>query len=100
MALRAGAAPGMIEATKQLRRVSGPSVPARAAGLVELEQHVAAETVGADCNSQGVSATLCTPGRHRSSFNRTELGTCSRESDTAHRPKETCGATTALASSL
>jgi putative transposase len=53
MALRWCAA-GMVEASKQFRRVNGhlhlPTLRA------ELERHAAAETVGADCNTQDVSA--------------------------------------------
>lgn len=53
MALRWCAA-GMLEASKQFRRVNGHlHLPALRA---ELERHVAAETVGADCNTQDVSA--------------------------------------------
>jgi putative transposase len=53
MALRWCAA-GMVEASKQFRRVNGHLH--LAALRVSLERHVAAETVGADCNTQGVSA--------------------------------------------
>ena len=53
MALRWCAA-GMVEASKQFRRVNGhlhlPTL------RTALEQHVGAETVGADCNTQTVSA--------------------------------------------
>jgi putative transposase len=53
MALRWCAA-GMVEASKQFRRVNGhlhlPSLRA------SLERHVAAETVGGDCNTHDVSA--------------------------------------------
>jgi len=53
MALRWCAA-GMVEASKQFRRVNGhlhlPNLRA------SLERHVAAEAVGADCNTQDVSA--------------------------------------------
>jgi putative transposase len=53
MALRWCAA-GMREASKQFRRVNGHlHLPAL---RVSLERHVAAETVGADCNTQDVSA--------------------------------------------
>jgi len=53
MALRWCAA-GMVEASKQFRRVNGHlHLPALRAAL---ERHVAAETVGADCNTQDVSA--------------------------------------------
>lgn len=53
MALRWCAA-GMVEASKQFRRVNGHlHLPALRTAL---ERHVAAETVGADCNTQGVSA--------------------------------------------
>jgi len=53
MALRWCAA-GMVEASKQFRRVNGHMhLPALRASL---ERHVAAETVGADCNTQDVSA--------------------------------------------
>jgi len=52
MALRWCAA-GMVEASKQFRRVNGHlHLPALRA---ELERHVATETVGADCNTQNVS---------------------------------------------
>jgi putative transposase len=53
MALRWCAA-GMVEASKQFRRVNGHLH--LAALRASLERHVAAETVGADCNTQGVSA--------------------------------------------
>jgi len=53
MALRWCAA-GLVEATKQFRRVNGHlHLPGLRASL---ERHVAAETVGADCNTQDVSA--------------------------------------------
>jgi len=53
MALRWCAA-GMIEASQQFRRVNGHlHLPALRA---ELERHVAAESVGANCNTQTVSA--------------------------------------------
>jgi len=53
MALRWCAA-GMVEASKQFRRVNGHMhLPALRAAL---EAHVAVETVGADCNTQDVSA--------------------------------------------
>ena len=53
MALRWCAA-GMVEASKQFRRVNGHlHLPALRA---ELERHVAAETVGPDCHTQDVSA--------------------------------------------
>jgi putative transposase len=53
MALRWCAA-GMVEASAQFRRVNGHlHLPALRAAL---EQHVAAGTVGADCNTQDVSA--------------------------------------------
>jgi transposase-like protein len=53
MALRWCAA-GMVEASKQFRRVNGHlHLPALREAL---ERHVAAETVGADCNTQTVSA--------------------------------------------
>lgn len=53
MALRWCAA-GMVEASKQFRRVNGHlHLPALRAAL---ERHVGAETVGTDCNTQGVSA--------------------------------------------
>ncbi len=53
MALRWCAA-GMVEASKQFRRVNGHlHLPVLRAAL---ERHVAAETVGADCNTQDVSA--------------------------------------------
>jgi putative transposase len=51
MALRWCAA-GMVEAASQFRRVNGHLPALRAA----LERHVAAQTVGADCNTQDVSA--------------------------------------------
>ncbi len=52
MALRWCAA-GMVEASKQFRRVNGHlHLPVLRAAL---EQHVGAETVGADCNTQDVS---------------------------------------------
>jgi transposase-like protein len=53
MALRWCAA-GMVEASKQFRRVNGHLH--LAALRVSLERHVAAETVGADCNTQDMSA--------------------------------------------
>jgi putative transposase len=53
MALRWCAA-GMVEASKQFRRVNGHLH--LAALRASLERHVAAQTVGADCNTQGVSA--------------------------------------------
>ncbi len=53
MALRWCAA-GMIEASKQFRRVNGHLH--LAALRTALEQHVGVETVGADCNTQDVSA--------------------------------------------
>jgi putative transposase len=53
MALRWCAA-GMVEASKQFRRVNGHLH--LAALRASLERHVAAETVGADCNTQRVSA--------------------------------------------
>jgi transposase-like protein len=53
MALRWCAA-GMVEASKQFRRVNGHLH--LAALRTSLERHVAAETVGADCNTQNVSA--------------------------------------------
>ena len=53
MALRWCAA-GMVEASKQFRRVNGHLH--LAALRASLEQHVAAETVGPDCNTQDVSA--------------------------------------------
>ncbi len=53
MALRWCAA-GMLEAGKQFRRVNGHLH--LAALRTSLERHVAAETVGADCNTQDVSA--------------------------------------------
>ena len=53
MALRWCAA-GMVEASKQFRRVNGHlHLPALRTAL---ERHVGAETVGADCNTQDVSA--------------------------------------------
>jgi transposase-like protein len=53
MALRWCAA-GMVEASKQFRRVNGHlHLPTLRASL---ERHVAAEAVGADCNTQDVSA--------------------------------------------
>jgi len=53
MALRWCAA-GMVEASKQFRRVNGHlHLPTLRAAL---ERHVAAETVGANCNTQDVSA--------------------------------------------
>jgi transposase-like protein len=53
MALRWCAA-GMVEASKQFRRVNGHlHLPALRASL---ERHVAAETVGANCNTQDMSA--------------------------------------------
>ena len=53
MALRWCAA-GMVEATKQFRRVNGHLHLATL--RTTLERHIAAETVGADCNTQDVSA--------------------------------------------
>ena len=53
MALRWCAA-GMVEASSQFRRVNGHLH--LAALRASLERHVAAETVGADCNTQDVSA--------------------------------------------
>jgi putative transposase len=53
MALRWCAA-GMVEASKQFRRVNGHLH--LAALRVSLERHVAAETVAANCNTQGMSA--------------------------------------------
>jgi putative transposase len=53
MALRWCAA-GMVEASKQFRRVNGHLH--LTALRASLERHVAAQTVGADCNTQGVSA--------------------------------------------
>jgi putative transposase len=54
MALRWYAA-GMVEASSQFRRVNGHlHLPALRTAL---ERHVAAATVGADCNTQDVSAT-------------------------------------------
>jgi putative transposase len=53
MALRWCAA-GMLEASKQFRRVNGHLH--LAALRVSLERHVAAETVAANCNTQGMSA--------------------------------------------
>jgi putative transposase len=53
MALRWCAA-GMVEATKQFRRVNGHlHLPAL---RTSLEQHVAARSVGTNCNTQTVSA--------------------------------------------
>ncbi len=53
MALRWCAA-GMLEASKQFRRVNGHlHLPAL---RIALEQHAGAETVGAECNTQDVSA--------------------------------------------
>ncbi len=53
MALRWCAA-GMLEASKQFRRVNGHlHLPAL---RTSLERHVAAQTIGADCNTQDVSA--------------------------------------------
>lgn len=53
MALRWCAA-GMVEASSQFRRVNGHlHLPALRAAL---ERHVVAETVGANCNTQDVSA--------------------------------------------
>ncbi len=53
MALRWCAA-GMVEASSQFRRVNGHlHLPALRASL---ERHIAAQTVGADCNTQDVSA--------------------------------------------
>lgn len=53
MALRWCAA-GMVEASKQFRRVNGHlHLPTLRAAL---ERHLAADTVGADCNTQDVSA--------------------------------------------
>ncbi len=53
MALRWCAA-GMVEASSQFRRVNGHlHLPVLRAAL---ERHIAAETVGADCNTQDVSA--------------------------------------------
>ncbi len=53
MALRWCAA-GMVEASKQFRRVNGHlHLPTLRAAL---ERHVGAETVGAGCNTQDVSA--------------------------------------------
>ncbi len=53
MALRWCAA-GMLEASKQFRRVNGHlHLPVLRAAL---ERHVAAETIGADCNTQDVNA--------------------------------------------
>ena len=47
-------AAGMVEASKQFRRVNGHlHLPALRASL---ERHVAAVTVGPDCNTQHVSA--------------------------------------------
>jgi putative transposase len=45
---------GMVEASKLFRRVNGHLH--LAALRTSLERHVAAETVGADCNTRGVSA--------------------------------------------
>jgi putative transposase len=53
MALRWCAA-GMVEASKQFRRVNGHLH--LAALQVSLERHVAAQTARADCNTQGMSA--------------------------------------------
>jgi putative transposase len=53
MALRWCAA-GMVEASQQFRRVNGHLH--LAALRTELERHIAAETVGPDCNTQHVSA--------------------------------------------
>jgi putative transposase len=53
MAMRWCAA-GMVEASKQFRRVNGHLH--LAALRTALERHVAAETVGTDCNTQDVSA--------------------------------------------
>ena len=53
MAMRWCAA-GMLEASKQFRRVNGHlHLPALRAAL---ERHVGVESVGADCNTQDVSA--------------------------------------------
>ncbi|MBA2533227.1 MAG: IS256 family transposase, partial [Nocardioidaceae bacterium] len=53
MALRWCAA-GMVEASQQFRRVNGHlHLPVLRAAL---ERHTAAETVGANCNTQDVSA--------------------------------------------
>jgi len=52
MALR-WCAVGMVEASSQFRRVNGHLPPVLRAAL---ERHVAAQTVGADCNTQDVSA--------------------------------------------
>jgi putative transposase len=53
MALRWSAA-GMVEASKQFRRINGHlHLPMLRTAL---ERHVAAQTVGADCNTQDVSA--------------------------------------------
>jgi hypothetical protein len=53
MALRWCAA-GMVEASKQFRRVNGHlHLPVLRTAL---ERHVGAETVGPDCNTQDVSA--------------------------------------------
>ena len=53
MALRWCAA-GMVEASKQFRRVNGhPDLPALRASL---ERHVGTESVGPDCNTQDVTA--------------------------------------------
>jgi putative transposase len=53
MALRWCAA-GMVEASKQFRRVNGHLH--LAALRASLERHLASETVGPDCNTQDVSA--------------------------------------------
>jgi putative transposase len=54
MALRWCAA-GMVEASKQFRRVNGLlHLPALRAAL---ERHVAAGSVGPDCKTQGVSSS-------------------------------------------
>jgi putative transposase len=53
MALRWCAA-GMVDASSQFRRVNGHLH--LAALRASLERHVAAETVGANCNTQDVSA--------------------------------------------
>jgi len=72
MALRWCAA-GLIEASKQFRRVNGHlHLPALRSAL---ERHVTAATIATDCNTQHVSAARCSPGRHQSS---TGLGTSSR----------------------
>ncbi len=53
MALR-WCAVGMVEASSQFRRVNGHlHLPVLRAAL---ERHVAAQSVGADCNTQDVSA--------------------------------------------